>query len=154
METSANLVAQPDVVLLDLPATSRAAVLRALHAPLAQVPGVTDAARLLKDLQERARVASVCIAADVALPHARTAAVDRIVLAVARLAAPGVAFDDEHPQVRLVFMIGTPKQQVEGYLRLVSAISRLLRGEGRRAALIAAPTEEAFRALLAGTTAA
>ncbi len=148
MDSPTDLIANPDVVLLDVDANSRAAALRALHTPLALVPGVNDGARFLRDLQERVRVASICIAADVALPHARTTAVDRIVLGVARLAAPGVAFDAEHPQVRLVFMIGTPKQQVEGYLKLVSAISRLLRGEGVRAALLAAPTEAEFRALL------
>ena len=144
-----DLIAKPDVVLFDLNASSRAAALRALHTPLALVPGVNDAARFLRDLQERARVASICIAADVALPHARTTAVDRIVLGVARLAAPGVAFDAEHPQVRLMFMVGTPKPQVEGYLKLVSAISRLLRTEEVRAGLLAAATETEFRALLA-----
>lgn len=149
-----DLIAQPDVVLIDVEANSRAAVLRALHGTLAKVPGVNDEARFLRDLQDRARVASVCIAADVALPHARTTAVDRLMLGVARLPAPGVAFDDEHPAVRLVFMIGTPKQQVEGYLKLVSALSRLLRKEGMRAALLAAPTEAEFRALLAGGAAA
>jgi mannitol/fructose-specific phosphotransferase system IIA component (Ntr-type) len=148
VDVPAELIANPDVVLLDVRAASRAAALRALHTPLAAVPGVNDGARFLRDLQERARVASVCIAADLALPHARTAAVDRIVLGIGRMAEPGVAFDDEHPQVRLVFMIGTPKPQVEGYLKLVSAISRLLRHDGVRAALLAAATEAEFRALL------
>jgi len=149
-----DLIAQPDVVLIDVPADSRPSVLRALHAALSAVPGVNDPARFLKDLQERARVASVCIAADVALPHARTVAVDRLVLGVARLAEPGVGFDAEHPAVRLVFMIGTPKLQVEGYLKLVSALSRLLRKEGVRAALMAAKTEAEFRAVLGSGVAA
>ncbi len=148
MDLPNDLIAQPDVVLLDVNVNTRAAALRAVHTPLALVPGVNDEARFLRDLQERARVASVCIAAEVALPHARTSAVDRIVLGIGRLEAPGVAFDAEHPQVRLVFMIGTPKQQVEGYLKLVSSISRLLKTEGVRAGLLAAATEAEFRALL------
>lgn len=148
MDSPNDLIAQPDVVLIDLDASSRVAVLRGLHTALSAVPGVNDADRFLKDLQERARVASVCIAADVALPHARTVGVDRLVLGVARLGEPGVTFDAEHPAVRLVFMIGTPKQQVEGYLKLVSALSRLLRKEGVRAGLLAAKTEAEFRAVL------
>lgn len=143
-----ELIAHPDVVRLDLAAASRDSALIALHAGFAGTPGVLDAAQLLKDILERAQISSVCIATDVALPHARTAAVDRLVLAVGRVAEPGVNFDEDHPQVRLMFMIGTPRQQVEDYLRLVAAISRLLRRPGTRSALIAAPTEEAFRALL------
>lgn len=149
VKSSTELIAKPDLVKLDLVANSREAAMRALHADLARVPGVTDGDRFLLDLLERVMIAPVCIAVDVALPHARTTAVDRIVLGVARLAAPGVGFDGEHPAVRLMFMIGTPRQQVEEYLQLVAAISRLLRMDGARAGLLAAKTEAEFRKLLA-----
>jgi len=136
--------------VLDLTANSRETALRAVHQAIAQQPGVTDPDRLLLDMLERVIVAPVCIAADVALPHARTTAVERIVLGVCRVRDPGVGFDGEHPNVRLIFMIGTPRNQVEEYLRLVAAITRLLRKPGARAALLAAPTEAEFRAVLAG----
>lgn len=146
VEPPTELIAQPDVVMLDLTASSREAALRALHARLAASDAVTDADRFLLDLLERAMVAPVCIAADVALPHARTAGVSRIVLGVARIAAPGVGFDGEHPAVRLMFMIGTPRDQVAEYLQLVAVISRVLKVDGARSALFAAATEEEFRA--------
>lgn len=149
VESPTELINQPDVVMLDLTASSREAALRALHGRLAQVEAVNDPQRLLLDLLERAMVSSVCIATDVALPHARTTAVDRIVLGVARLAEPGVGFDGEHPAIRLMFMIGTPRQQVVEYLQLVAAISRVLKTEGARAALLTAKNEAAFRAVLA-----
>ena len=149
MKAPTELIAEPDVVMLDLAADSREAALRALHAELARDPAVKDGAQLLRDLLERVMAASVCIAPEVALPHARTAAVDRIVLGVARMKAPGVGFDGEHPGVRLVFMIGTPREQVGAYLELVAGISRLLRAEGARAGLLAAKTEKEFRAELA-----
>lgn len=141
-------MAQPDAVLLDLEASTRDLALQRLHAALAKSPGVTDGAQLWRDLLERATVASVCIAPEVALPHARTLSVDRLVLGVARIQAPGVAFDADHPTVRLMFMIGTPRQQVEEYLRMVAAITRLLRKPGTLAGLLAAPSENEFRALL------
>lgn len=149
LKSPTELIAKPDIVKLDLTANSREAALRSLHADLAKVEGVVEPDRFLLDLLERAMVAPVCIAADVALPHARTNAVDRIVLGVARLAAPGVGFDGEHPSVRLMFMVGIPRQQVEEYLQLVAAISRLLRSDSARPDLLAAKTEEQFRALLA-----
>ena len=149
MDLPSQLLAKPDALMLDLVATSREAALCGLHAVLAGSPFVTDAPQFLHGLLERAMLAPVCIAADVALPHARTAAVSRMVLGVARLAAPGIGFDPEHPQVRLMFMIGTPKPQVEEYLLSVAAITRLLKTEGVREGLLAAKTEAEFRALLA-----
>ena len=148
MDQPNQLLVQPDAVLLDLVANSREAALSGLHARLALSPAVTDAPQFLHGLLERAMLAPVCIAPDVALPHARTAAVERLVLGVARVAAPGVGFDSEHPAVRLIFMVGTPKQQVEEYLLAVAAITRLLRLDGVRAGLLSVRTEAEFRALL------
>ncbi len=135
--------------MLNLVANSREAAITALHAQLAKSPAVKDAPQFLVGLLERAMLAPVCIATDVALPHARTTAVERVVIGVARVAAPGVGFDAEHPAVRLIFMVGTPKQQVEEYLLSVAAITRLLKTEGVRAGLLAAKTEAEFTALLA-----
>ena len=149
MNSPTELIAAPDAVAIDLKVASGEAAIRALHQRLrAATPDVQDAAQFLKDLLERAAIASVCIADDVALPHARTAAENRIVLAVARTATP-VAFDAEHPAVRLVFLIGTPKAAVAEYLQTVAALSRLLKNGATRTALLAAPTEAEFRAVLA-----
>ena len=144
-----QLLARPDALILDLVANSREAALCTLHAKLALSPAVKDAPLFLHGLLERAMVAAVCIAADVALPHTRTDAVERVVIGVARVAAPGVGFDAGHPHVRLIFMVGTPKQQVEEYLLAVAAITRLLKTDGVRAGLLAARTEAEFAALLA-----
>ena len=149
LNTPTELIAAPDVVVTDLRVTSGENAIRALHQRLrAATPDVKDAAQFLKDLLERAAISSVCIAADVALPHARTVAVNRIVLAVARTTVP-VAFDAEHTGVRLVFLIGTPKAAVVEYLQTVAALSRFLKNAVTRADLLAAPTEADFRAVLA-----
>ena len=148
MNKAAELIANPDVVVTDLRAATGEEAMRELHARLAAVPGaVADAPQLLAGLLERAQVSSVCIADDVALPHARTAAVTRLALAVGRATAD-IAFDAEHPRVRLVFLIGTPKGAVTEYLKLVAALSRLLKNAEARAALLTAPDEAALRAVL------
>jgi mannitol/fructose-specific phosphotransferase system IIA component (Ntr-type) len=143
------LISNPDAVLLGLRAESGDQAIGQLHQRLCGIEGlVRDPARLLIDLQERLRLSSVCIADDIALPHARTAAVDRLVLAIARTEA-GVPFDAAHPAIRLIFLIGTPKDAVAEYLQMVAALSRLLRNPIARGALLAAPDERDFRALLA-----
>ena len=139
--------------MLDLTATSREAALRALHGAFTGHSAINDPDRFLRDVLERVMLASVCIAADVALPHARTNAVDRLVLGIARLEAPGVGFDGEHPGVRLIFLIGTPRKEVEAYLQLVARISRRLKTGTTHADLLAAKTESEFRAQLARGTA-
>lgn len=149
MNSPTTLISNPDAVTLGLRAESGEEAIRELHRQLAIQPGVVrDPALLLNDLIARARMASVCIADDVALPHARTTAVDRIVLAVART-EKGVVFDQDHPHIRLIFLVGTPKEGVAEYLQMVAAISRLLRNPIARGALLSAPDEADFRALLA-----
>lgn len=154
-----EFLAEPDVVALDLAASSGEEAVRTLHARLADPARagastvITDAAGFLTDVLGRMRLASVCLADDIALPHARTDAVSRMVLAVGR-ASGGVAFDPEHPAVRLVFLIGTPRRDVGEYLKVVAALSRLLRPPEVRSGLLAARDEAEFRSLLAGRPAA
>ena len=149
MESPTELIAQPSAVLLDFSAASRDAAIRTLHGSIQTAPGVRDAERFLFDLLERAMLSSVCIAPAIAMPHARTDSVDQVVFAAARLAEPGVAFDSEHPKVRLMFLIGTPRQHVDAYLQLVAALSRTLKADGVLAGLLSARNKEEFRGWLA-----
>jgi mannitol/fructose-specific phosphotransferase system IIA component (Ntr-type) len=144
-----ELIAEPDVVMSGLSARTPEEAIAELHAQLClTTTAVKNPPQLLAALLERFRLASVGIAADIALPHARTDAVDRMVLGVGR-SAYGVAFDALHPQVRLIFLVATPRQQVAEYLYMVAALSRLLKTEGVRGALLAARNEEELRAPLA-----
>jgi mannitol/fructose-specific phosphotransferase system IIA component (Ntr-type) len=149
-----EFIAHPDVVMLDLPASSGDGAVRALHAAMAKSEGVTDGARFLSDVLERMQLAPVTIADDIALPHARTDAVSRLVMAVGRVGGGGCAFDPDHPRVRLVFLIGTPRSAVTEYLRVVAALTRILRNPAARSGLMTATTEDDFRSMLASRAAA
>jgi mannitol/fructose-specific phosphotransferase system IIA component (Ntr-type) len=149
-----ELIAEPDAVLLDLEAGSGEAAVQLLHQRLVAVcDAVTDAAGFLRDLNARMRLAPMCIAEDVALPHARTDTISRMVVAVGRAREP-IPFDAEHPRVRLIFLIGTRRDEVTGYLQAVAALSRMLRTPATRQGLYAANDEAEFRALLSGGVAA
>lgn len=149
MMAPTQLIAHPDAVVAELRATSGEEAIRELHAALcAATPDVRQPPLLLADLVERASESSVCITEQIALPHARTLSVERMVLAVGR-SARGLPFDPAHPAVRLVFLIGTPRQQVAEYLKMVSTLMRFLKSAEVRQRLIAAGTEDEFRAALA-----
>lgn len=77
---------------------------------------------LCEDILTRERLSPTAIGNGVAVPHARTDHVDRIVMAVGRLDRP-VIFDQE--EVWLVFLIGIPRSLPGKYLSLVGALGRL-----------------------------
>jgi mannitol/fructose-specific phosphotransferase system IIA component (Ntr-type) len=144
-----ELIAQPDVVIPELGAITAEEAIALSHAKITVATTAVNApALLLAALVERFHVAPVAIGPEIALPHARTDAVDRMVLAFGR-SSPGIAFDAEHLHVRGVFLIATPRNQIAEYLQAVAALSRLLKREGMRDALLTAASEEELRALLA-----
>jgi mannitol/fructose-specific phosphotransferase system IIA component (Ntr-type) len=149
-----EFIAEPDAIVLDLEAETGETAVRLLHARLVAVSdAVIDAPDFLEDVNRRMQLAPVCIAADIAMPHARTNSVSRLVLAVGR-ARQAIRFDAQHSHVRLVFLIGTPKSAVTEYLRAVAALSRRLKNLEVREGLYAAADEAEFRALLSGGVAA
>lgn len=148
MNSPTTLISNPDVVLLGLRAESGKEAIEVLHGRLSAQPGlIRDAPRFLVDLLARARLASVSIDGEIALPHARTTAVDRLVLAVGRT-VHGVPFDPGHSAIRLIFLVGTPREALAEYLQMVAALSRFLRDPTARQALLDAPDEASFRAHL------
>jgi mannitol/fructose-specific phosphotransferase system IIA component (Ntr-type) len=78
----------------------------------------------------------------IALPHARSEYVDSFVIAIGRV-KDGVNFGslDGEP-VRLVFLMGTPKEKVQSYLKLLAHLTRLLKRESVRSLLFEAETPE------------
>ncbi len=143
-----EFIAEPDIVLLNCSARTGEDAVRTLHQRLTfATDALLDPPRFLSGLLQRMREAPVAIADEIALPHARTDAVRRLVFAVGRT-SDGVAFDAAHPNVRLIFLIGTPQGAVAEYLRVVAALTRFLRPPATRQALLAATDEAEFRALL------
>lgn len=144
MPSSVSPLVIPDALHLDLKAATAEDAVRELHAALALAPAVNDQEQLLRDLLARLALGSLCLSADIALPHTRTTAVNGFVFAVGRSSA-GIAFDEQHPCVRLVFLVAVRPAAVSEYLRWVAHLTRTLRSPALRQALLDAPTPEAFQ---------
>ncbi len=138
----------PSRIALHLKGTQRSIMLRDIARLLDGNPDVTNFAVFYDELLARDRLDTTCLGNGVALPHARTEHVKKIVMAVGRCDA-GLPFDDKSEIVKLIFVLGTPKSKPGDYLAVVSALCKLLRDPADRAALLAAPTPEAFIAALA-----
>lgn len=121
-----------ELVLPELKATTKAAVLEEMTAALAaQNPGL-DAARALAVLLDRESLGTTGIGDGVAIPHGKLAGLDRIVLCVGR-SMQGVDFAalDFKPCTAFFLMLA-PEQVTGMHLRILAHISRLLKDESFR----------------------
>ena len=136
----------PDRITLRVQSRQRPEALAEVAGLLRHHPDITSYEGFLEELLARDRLAATAIGHGVALPHARTAHVRKIVAAIGR-SERGLP-DETGPRLRLLFIFGTPPSAAGDYLQLVSALCRLLKDPTDRALLLAAPTPEAFHATL------
>ncbi|HVZ63980.1 MAG TPA: PTS sugar transporter subunit IIA [Lacunisphaera sp.] len=143
MATRLSSLLVPERIVLAVQSTKRTVALQEIARRLEHDPNVANFQGFYNELLARERVDTTCLGNEVALPHARTEHVKKIVLAVGR-SEQGVYFENSNQTVKLLFVLGTPKNNPTDYLILVGALCRLIKEESSRAALLAAPTPEAF----------
>lgn len=133
----------PTRILLQLQSTKRTTALNEVARLLENDPNVANFQGFYNELLARERLDTTCLGNGIALPHARTEHVKKIVIAVGR-SDPGVLFENVDQNVRLMFVLGTPKSNPGDYLMLVGSLCRLIKDATSRDVLLAAPTPEAF----------
>jgi mannitol/fructose-specific phosphotransferase system IIA component (Ntr-type) len=132
---------------LHLQAADSAAAIRTLTTRLLGHPAVLDSNQLFEEVLAREQLSSTALTHGVAVPHARTKAVNEIVLAVGRSLSP-IPFGTDKRPVQLIFMIGTPPDQIVSYLAVVGNLARLLKDAAIRQRLLETESVEAFIAAL------
>ena len=138
-----------DAISLNLQERQKVPALREVASMLAKNQSVTNFDAFFSEILERERISNTALGHDVAIPHARTEQCTEILVAVGR-SAEGIDFDSrENGPVRLIFLIGTPKQMVTEYLRVVGNLARLLRRDDTRQQLLPAPDTESFIRIIA-----
>jgi len=138
----------PARIVLQMPGADRGTVLHAIAHLLDGHPDVTSFPGFFGELLTRDRLDTTCLGHGIALPHARTTHVQKIVLAVGRTVTP-ILFDQTSDPVRLFFVLGTPKSKPGDYLTVLSTLCKLLRDPANREALMSAETPVAFIAAIA-----
>jgi fructose-specific phosphotransferase system IIA component len=133
-----------DAIQLELRSRQKVPALREVAELLAHSKCVGDFEAFFNEILQRERVSNTALGHDVAIPHARTDQCSDILIAVGR-SREGVDFEAKDGQpVRLIFLIGTPKQMVTDYLRVVGTLARLLRQDELRQRLLEAPDTATF----------
>lgn len=133
----------PTRILLSVQSTKRTAALNEVARLLEGHPDITNFQSFYNELLARERQDTTCLGNELALPHARTEHVKKIVLAVGR-SQEGVFFENGNQTVKLLFVLGTPKANPTDYLMVVSALCKILKDPTNRDALMSAPTPADF----------
>ena len=141
MSSIAAQLLQPGRISLDIAAADKNEAILEVAGLLRHDQEVLRFDDFCKDLLARDRLRSTAADYGVAFPHARTDAVQEIVVAAGR-SVNGVYFGDE--LVHFIFVIGTPREKAGEYLVAVGTLARLLRVDRIRAALASAATPEDF----------
>ena len=138
---------KPEQIKLELAQQKRCNAINEVAQLLQPNPSVVNFAGFYEELLARERIESTCLGNEIAFPHARTDHLKGMVLAIGR-STPGVWFENSSQNVKLIFVIGTPKRMVTDYLSVVGGLARLLKDPATREQLISAPTVEEFIASL------
>ena len=138
---------KPEQIKLELDQTKRCNAINEVAQLLQSNPNVTNFAGFYEELLARERIESTCLGNEIAFPHARTDSLKGMGLSVGRSTA-GVWFENSSQNVKLIFVIGTPKRMVTDYLSVVGGLARLLKDPATREQLLSASSVDEFVAAL------
>lgn len=131
-----------ELINLDLLSERKEDAIRELARLMESTQGMIDFDLFLEDVFERERLGTTGIGDGIAIPHARTDAVDQLVIALGR-SARGVEFESlDGKKVKLLFLMGTPKGSVSHYLKILAQLTRLLKEGTFRDKLLEARDKE------------
>jgi len=128
---------------LDLIACNKEEAIKKMIGLLKNAEEITDHNKFMDDIFERESLGTTGIGHDIAIPHARSDAVNDFVIVFGRVTC-GLEFDalDKKP-VKLIFLMGTPKEKrLSGYLEILSSLNRRLNKESFRNQLLSASAAE------------
>ena len=116
-----------DTINLNLESKNKNAVIKELYGNLKKTNLIKDEEQGLNDILAREEMGSTGIGKRIALPHAKTTAVDELIVTFG-ISRNGIAYnsvDDEN--VNIFFMFLCPENKSQEYLKVLARISRLIR---------------------------
>lgn len=135
---------RPELVIADLRAGAKSAVLGEMARHLARSEPDIDAGVLKKVLEEREVLASTAIGDGIAIPHGKLDKVPRLVGVLGR-SVSGLDFDSiDGKPTHLVFLLVAPLNSSGSHLKALARLSRLFRDAMLRQRLIEAASGQAM----------
>ncbi|MDI6704345.1 MAG: PTS sugar transporter subunit IIA [bacterium] len=136
------------LILLDLKTNNKNETIQRLVDLISKSKDIKDKRKVLDAIIERERTMSTGIGKGIAIPHAKSNAAKRIVVAFAR-SKEGVEFDavDKNP-VYLFFIVVGPEESQDEYLKVMAHLTSYLNKEINRKNLMEARSEKEIMALV------
>ena len=131
-----------NTIELDLKSKNKNSVIKELYENMKATGRIKNVELGFSDICERENMGSTGIGKGVALPHAKTAAVDEMIITLG-ISKNGIeydAIDDEI--VKIFFMFLCPKGKAQEYLKVLARISRWIKDNEFREALLKAKTRK------------
>ncbi len=127
MELRISNFLKPEAVMMEINATEKLAAIEELVEFMVGKNIARDRQQLFDALAKRENLESTGIGEGIAIPHARTDAVDDLVLVFAR-SSSGIDFSsiDGKPS-HIIFLIASPENKKSEYIIALAKLSRLLR---------------------------
>ena len=138
-----------DSIILDLKASDKHEVIEILVNELFELKKISDKETYLHSVLDREKLGTTGIGKGIAIPHGKSDAVHEISVIFAR-SIDGVDFESlDGKPVHLIFMLTAPKEANGTYLKALAKLSRLLRHQVFRDALLSAKTKDEILSLIA-----
>lgn len=139
-------ILKPSSIAVHLDIQSKQEILVAMVNLINNSGVVTDKQKVQQMILDREKIMSTGVGNGIAIPHAKTDAVQGVAMSVCTMKNP-IDFESlDNQPVNLLFMLVGRENAVGTHLRLLSRISRLIGNEGFRKKLLDAETsEEIFR---------
>ena len=116
-----------ETINLNLESKNKNAVIRELYNNLKQTNLIKDEEQGLNDIFKREDMGSTGIGKRIALPHAKTKAVDELMITFG-ISKNGISYNSvDNENVNIFFMFLCPENKTQEYLKVLARISRLIR---------------------------
>ena len=118
-----------DTINLNLESKTKNTVIRELYNNLKKTNLIKDKELGLNDIFAREEMGSTGIGKKIALPHAKTKAVDELI-ATFGISRNGIDYESlDNENVNIFFMFLCPEEKTQEYLKVLARISRLIRDD-------------------------
>ena len=118
-----------DTINLNLESKNKSAIIKELYNNLKKTNLIKDEELGLNDIFAREEMGSTGIGRKIALPHAKTKAVDELI-ATFGISRNGIDYESlDNENVNIFFMFLCPEDKTQEYLKVLARISRLIRDD-------------------------
>ena len=118
-----------DTINLNLESKNKSAIIKELYNNLKKTNLIKDEELGLNDIFAREEMGSTGIGKKIALPHAKTKAVDELI-ATFGISRNGIDYESlDNENVNIFFMFLCPEEKTQEYLKVLARISRLIRDD-------------------------